>query len=418
MEPPSTLAIFFILLSVLILALLSSAEASFISANRFRIRGLIEKGDKRARTLKEILDQHDRFFSAVLVSATLFTILATSLGTQIAISLFGPGPRGVIIITLVLTFIIVIFSELIPKTLAVTYADAFALNLARPVRAYMKLISPLVSFFSWIIRLFGLKREPMAAYMTVDEIKAMITIGEEAGTIEEEEKELLHRIFEFGDKMVSEVMVPRTEIVSIPATADISQAMALVKEEGYSRYPVIGESIDEVLGILYMKDILIKLAGGAVSEQSPVTEIMREAYFVPENKMVSELLDEMQKKKFQIAIVMDEYGGTDGLITFEDIVEEIVGGLQDEFEELEAGREVEKIDERTFVVAGSASVDEVNELVGVDLSIKDFHTIAGFVFGLFGRLPKVGEQVRFQDLRFLILDMEDRKIVKVKITKL
>ncbi|MDA8175028.1 MAG: hemolysin family protein [Nitrospiraceae bacterium] len=418
MEPPSTLAIFVILFCVFLLALLSSSEASFISANRFRIRGLIEKGDKRARTLKEILDEHDRFFSAVVVSATLFTILATSLGTQIAISLFGPGPRGVVIITVVLTFVIVIFSELIPKTLAVTYADAFALNLARPVRAYMKLISPLVSFFSWIIRMFGLKREPLAAYMTVDEIKAMITIGEEAGAIEEEEKELLHRVFEFGDKMVSEVMVPRTEIVSIPGASDISQAMALVKDEGYSRYPVIGESIDEILGILYMKDILIKLAEGAVSESSPVTGIMREAYFVPENKMVSELLDEMQKRKFQIAVVMDEYGGTDGLITFEDIVEEIVGELKDEFEEIEAGREVEKIDERTFIVAGSASVDEVNELVGVELSSKDFHTIAGFVFGLFGRLPKVGEQVRFQDFRFLILEMEDRKIVKVKITKL
>ncbi len=418
MEPPSTLAIFVILFCVFLLALLSSSEASFISANRFRIRGLIEKGDKRARTLKEILDEHDRFFSAVVVSATLFTILATSLGTQIAISLFGPGPRGIVIITVVLTFVIVIFSELIPKTLAVTYADAFALNLARPVRAYMKFISPLVSFFSWIIRMFGLKREPLAAYMTVDEIKAMITIGEEAGTIEEEEKELLHRVFEFGDKMVSEVMVPRTEIVSIPGTSDISQAMALVKDEGYSRYPVIGESIDEILGILYMKDILIKLAEGAVNESSPVTGIMREAYFVPENKMVSELLDEMQKRKFQIAVVMDEYGGTDGLITFEDIVEEIVGELKDEFEEIEAGREVEKIDERTFIVAGSASVDEVNGLVGVELSSKDFHTIAGFVFGLFGRLPKVGEQVRFQDFRFLILEMEDRKIVKVKITKL
>jgi CBS domain containing-hemolysin-like protein len=268
------------------------------------------------------------------------------------------------------------------------------------------------------MRLMGIKREPRAAYMTVDEIKAMITIGEEAGAIEEEEKELLHRVFEFGDKKASEVMVPRTEIVSIPGSATIQEAMALVKEEGYSRFPVVGESLDEILGVLYVKDILIKMAKGEAAEETPIKDIMRETYFVPENKMLSELLDEMQKRKFQIAIVLDEYGGTDGLITFEDIMEEIVGALQDEFEEIEAEREVEVIDERTFIVAGQTDLGEINELVGVELSDKDFHTIGGFVFGLFGRLPRVGEQVRYQNLRFLVLEMEEKKITKVKITKL
>ncbi|MDA8168262.1 MAG: hemolysin family protein [Nitrospiraceae bacterium] len=415
MEPPSILLILLILFSILLIAVLSSSEASFISANRYRIRGLIEKGDRRAQTLKKILDEHDKLFSAVILSGTLFTIFATSLGTLVAVRAIGE--KGIIIATIVMTFLTVVFGELVPKTLAVTYSEKFALALARPIQIYMKAISPLVWFFSTIIRLFGLKKETLPAYMTVDEIKAMITIGEEAGAIEEEEKELLHRVFEFGDKMVSEVMVPRTEIVSIPGTSAIAEAMALVKEEGYSRYPVIGESVDEILGILYVKDILIGMAGGAVKETTPVTDIMRETYFVPENKMVSELLDEMQKKKFQIAIVIDEYGGTDGLITFEDIMEEIVGGLQDEFEELEAEREVEIIDERTFVVSGQTDMDEVNGLIGMTIA-SEFHTIGGFVFGLFGRLPRVGEQVRYQNLRFLVLEMEGKKISKLKITKL
>lgn len=416
MEPPSLPDILLIIFSILILAALASSEASFISANRYKIRGLIEKGSKRAMTLKKILDEHDKFFSAIVVSSTLFTILATSVGTAIIIRYF---PRnGILISTILLTFVIVVFAELLPKTIAVSHSERFALALARPMQIYMKMISPLVWVFSRILHLFGIRPRTLPSYLTEEEIKTMITIGEEAGAIEEEEKELLHRVFEFGDKMVSEVMVPRTEIVYIESTGTISDAMELVKDEGYSRFPVIGENIDDVRGILYIKDILIYMAEKKVNGSTPVTEIMREPYFVPENKMISELLDEMQKKKFQIAIIIDEYGGTDGLVTFEDIMEVIVGGMQDEFEEIESEREVEIIDERTFIISGQTSIDEVNELVGSDISAEEFNTIGGFVFGLFGRLPKVGEQVRFHNLRFLILEMEGKKLAKLKVTKL
>ena len=415
MEPSGIADIIYIILCLLAMAALSSVEASFISANRYKIRSLIEKNDRRARILKKILDEPDRLFSAVIVSANLLTIFATSLGTLVAVRMMGG--KGVIVATIVMTFLTVILGELTPKTLALAHADEFALSLARPVQLYMKVIYPMVWLFSRLLRLMGMKREPLPSYLTVDEIKAAITIGEETGTLEEEEKALLHRVFEFGDMMVSEVMVPRTEIVSIPSTASMSAAMELVRQEGYSRYPVIGESVDDISGILYVKDILIKMVEGRIKEDTPVTEIMREPYFVPENKMLSALLDEMQKKKFQIAVVIDEYGGTDGLITFEDIVEEIVGGLQDEFEDIEAKKEVEIIDERTFIVSGQTDMDEVNGLVGVEIK-SEFHTLGGFVFGLFGRLPKVGEQIRYQDLRFLILEMEERKIERVKITKL
>ncbi len=229
---------------------------------------------------------------------------------------------------------------------------------------------------------------------------------------------MLHKVFEFGDKAVTEAMVPRTEIVSISEDSTVEDALKLVSEKGYSRYPVIKESIDNVTGILYVKDILIKMAKDRIQTGFPITDLVREAYFIPENKMATELLDEMQKNKFQIAIVMDEYGGTAGLITLEDIIEEIVGGLQDEFEAMEAEKEVEIIDERTFMVSGTTGLDEVNELVGSELVSADFHTIGGFVFGLFRRLPKIGEQVKYHNLRFLILEMEDKKISKVKITKL
>ncbi len=420
MEPHSIFSIIIIALSIIFIAILSSSESSFIAVNKIRIRGLMEKGDSRAKAVQKILDEHDKLFSAVILSGNLFTILATSIGTALALKYFGEN--GIIIATIIMTFLTVVFGELAPKTFAVAHSEEVSLLLARPVAFYIRLISPLVWIFkitsNLLIRMLGGKKKSVSPFVTEEEIKTMINIGEEEGTLEEEEKEMLHKVFEFGDKVVTEAMVPRTEIISIPDDSTVGDALKLVLEEGYSRYPVIKENIDSVIGILYVKDIVKQMAQGKIENYTPITEIVREAYYIPENKMVTELLDEMQKKKIQIAIVMDEYGGTAGLITLEDIIEEIVGGLQDEFEAMEGEKEVEIIDERTFIVAGQTGLDEINELVGVELASQDFHTIGGFVFGLFRRLPKVGEQVRYHNLRFLILEMEDRKISKIKITKL
>ncbi|GAB4390751.1 MAG: hemolysin family protein [Thermodesulfovibrionales bacterium] len=420
MEPPSILNLIIIVVSLVAIAVLSSSESSFIAVNKYRIRYLLDKGDTRARAVQRILDRHDRLFSAVILSGNLFTVLASSLGTALAIRYLG-REAGVVAATVIMTYLTVVFGELTPKTFAVSYSEKVSLRLARPMELYIRLISPLVWVFrtsaNLILRVFGVKEKPHYPFVTEDEIKAMIRIGEEVGTIEEEERTMLHRVFEFGDTEVSEIMVPRTEIVAIPEDSTVQDAMKLVSEKGYSRYPVIRENIDNVTGLLYTKDILIKMAEEPINGV-PISQFIREAYYIPENKMVTELLDEMQRKKFQIAIVMDEYGGTAGLVTLEDIIEEIVGGLQDEFEAIEAEKDIEVIDERTFVVAGQTGLDEINELVGSDLKSDDFNTIGGFVFGLFGRLPKVGEQVRFHALRFLILEMEDRKISKVKITKL
>ncbi len=422
MEPPSSFLvdILIIAFSILAVALLSSSESSFIAVNKIRIRSLLDKGDRRAVAVQNILDQHDRLFSVVILSGNLFTVLATSIGTALAMSLLGPD-LGIIVATAMMTFLTVVFGELAPKTFAVTHSEKVALFLARPLQVYIKLVSPLIWVFqasaSVILKLFGVKEKPETAYVTEDEIKAMITIGEEEGAIEEEEKKLLHRIFEFGDTEVSEAMVPRTELVAISEDATAADAMKLVSENGFSRYPVIRENIDNIQGVLYIKDLLITMAQTDITNLS-ISNFMREAYYVPENKMVTQLLDEMRKQKFHIAVVVDEYGGTAGLVTLENIMEEIVGGLQDEFEVIKAEKDVEVIDEKTFVVAGQTPVDEISELIGVELKSEDFNTLGGYVFGLFGRLPKVGEQVRTHALRFLVMEVEERKIAKVKITKL
>ena len=418
---PGPLSFILIIICILIIALLSSSEVAFISLNRIRLRHLIEKGNHNAEIAQKIRDEHDRFFSAVILSGNLFTVLATSVGTAVSISYLGED-IGIVIATIAMTLLTVVFGELAPKTFAVSHAEKIAFALARPIEIYIKMISPLVFLFNAlsniVIRVFGGEIKPAPQLVTEDEMKAMIRIGAEDGTIEKEEKEMLHNIFEFGDKKVTEAMVPRTEIVAISEKAAVADVLSLVSEEGYSRYPVIKETVDNITGVLYVKDIIRKMAVEEVPPHTEIRNFVRDAYYIPESKMVTALLDDMQKNKFQIAIVVDEHGGTAGLITLEDIMEEIVGSLQDEFEAIEAEKEVEVVDESTFVVLGSTGIDEINELVGVELDDEEFHTIGGFIFGLFGHLPKVGEQLRYHDLRFLILEMEGKKIEKIKVTKI
>ncbi len=407
-----------IIVCILIVAFLSSSEASLISVNRIRIRNLAEKKNKRARLVQSILSEHERLFGTILLTENFFIILATSIGTAILLNILGKD--GWWIASLIMTVLVVLLGEITPKTIAVSHAERFALFVAYPIRFLIKVTHPVVWFFTrlpgWILKTMGAK-SPSSPFITEDDIRAMIDLGEESGTLQEEEKEMLHKVFEFGDTVASESMVPRTEIVAIHDEATVGEALQLVKEKGYSRYPVIHEKMDNVVGILYIKDILIKMSEGRVDSNTPIRDFVRDAYFIPENKKISELLAEMQKRKFQIAIVMDEYGGTAGLITLEDLMEEIVGSLQDEFEKIQAEKDVEVIDERTFIVSGTTPLDEVSELVDVKLESEDFHTIGGYVFGLFGRLPKEGEQIRYHNLRFLVMQMDGKKIAKIKITK-
>ena len=418
---PGPISFIIIIICLILIAILSASEVAFIAANKLKLRHLIEKGNSRAKTVQKIREEHDKFFSAVILSGNLLTIFATSIGTAIALNVFEES--GIIVATIVMTVLTVVFGELAPKTFAVSHAERIALAMAIPLSIYIKLISPLVWVFNRLSNLIihrvnGGEIKPSSPFLTEEEMKAMISIGEEEGTLDKEEKEMLHNVFEFGDKGVSEAMVPRTEIASITEDAVVADVLNLVSEKGYSRYPVIKGTVDNIIGILFVKDIVRKMAEEEVSSKAPIRDFLRDAYYIPESKMVTSLLDEMQKKKFHIAIVIDEHGGTAGLITLEDIMEEIVGGLQDEFETIEAEKEVEVVDERTILVSGSTGIDEMNELIGIELESEDFNTIGGFIFGLFGHLPKVGDQLRYKDVKFLIMEMEGKKIEKIKITRI
>jgi putative hemolysin len=357
--------------------------------------------------------------STLLFSENFFIALAVSFCTVAAFHLFSRTALSVAVATVVMSVVVVLFAKLAPKGLAARNPDRLALIVAYPVLLVMKIISPVARLLAAAADSFagpGPQGMSCTAVVTEEDIKAMINLGEEGGSLKEEEKELLHKVFEFGDTLASEAMRPRTEIVSVPSNATLQEVFSLVSEFGYSRYPVIEDTIDTVIGILYIKDILVAMSAGEVKREDDIQQFIRPAYFIPENKRVSELLSEMQRERFQQAIVIDEFGGTSGLVTLEDLIEEIVGSIHDELETEE--KEVQIVDEKNFVVSGQSALDEVNELLGTSLQSKDFNTLGGFVFGLFGRMPKVGEQLKYKNLKLEILELEGRKISKIKMTKL
>jgi putative hemolysin len=405
--------------SVLLAAFFAAAETAIVFSNKAHIRELSESGDKRAGTVILLMHERDRLHSTLLLAENFFIVLTAVLGMVISVNLIPRIPLAMAVTVPVVTLAIVFFAKLAPKGIACRNPDRFALFVSTPLQLVMRFLSPLsrsLAAMADLIAGAGPQGMSCTAVVTEEDIKALINLGEERGSLKEEEKELLHKVFEFGDTLASEAMRPRTEIVSVPSSVTLQEVLTLVSEFGYSRYPVIEDTVDTVIGILYIKDILVAMASGEVKREDGIQRFIRPAYFIPENKRVSELLSEMQRDRFQITIVIDEYGGTAGLVTLEDLIEEIVGSIHDE---LEAGdKDVQIVDEKNFVVSGQSALDEVNEMLDTNLQSTDFNTLGGFVFGLFGRMPKVGEQLRYRDLKLEVLELEGRKISKVKISKL
>jgi putative hemolysin len=406
--------------SILLAGFFAASETAMLFVNKARLHRLAEAGSGRAKAALDLTLERDRLHNTLLLVENFFLVLAVSLCSLVSLRLFEDPWTAIVAVAVPASIVIVLLAKLAPKGLASRNPDRLALALVYPLRVLIKLLSPLGRAVTATAGLFagptGPRGVSCTAVVTEEDIKAMINLGGKEGTLEEEEKVLLHKVFEFGDTLASEAMRPRTEIVSIPSGAAVHDALELVAEHGYSRYPVIENTVDTVIGILYVKDILIAMSSGEVKRDDRIQKFIRPAYFIPENKQVSELLSEMQRQKFQIAIVIDEYGGTAGLVTLEDLIEQIVGSIHDELETVE--KDVEIVDEKNLVVSGQSGIDEVNELLGTGLQSTDFNTIGGFVFGLFGRMPKVGEQLRYRDVKFEILELEGRKIDKVKITKL
>jgi len=408
------LALFFICL--LLSAFFSSSETAFVGLQRIRVEYLVETEVKGAKRVARMIERPERLLSTILLGNNFVNTAAAALATAIAVSIWGN--QGILYATIAVTILLLVFCETTPKTIATHHTERLSLVLARPIEAISWVLTPFVVVLSWIAsgfsRLVGGEPVPRSL-ASEEEIRTMISVGHKEGTVEEEEAEMLHKVFDFGDRPVHEVMVPRPEVVSIELGSKIADFLSLYAESPLSRFPVYQENMDNVVGILSIKDVLMAQAKGDITNESTIDDLVRPAYFAPEAKRVGELFAEMRDKNYRMAVVVDEYGGTAGIVSLSRLVEEIVGPVGDELAVAE--KEYEVINEYTFQIDGSMRIEEINEEMELGLPKGDYETVAGFVLSLLGHIPRPNEQLRYKGLKLVITEMRGMKIEKILITK-
>jgi CBS domain containing-hemolysin-like protein len=408
------------LVGVLVVALVvaglsATAETSLTSVSRIWLRGRRAEGDTRAALVEKLHRNPSGYLGTILVSNTLAVMLASSSATLLAEQHIGAG--AAIWSAVALAILVLLFCEIGPKTYALQHSESMARRVARPVALATRLLNPLVSVLTAISAVFfrvlpgeGGRRNP---FLTEEELKELVLASEQEGVVEEEEREMIHGVLEMTDKPVREVMVPRVQMVALPADSTVTETIAEIREHGHSRIPVYEETIDNITGVIYAKDLLATL-GGASPPQ--VGSLARPPTFVPEAKRLGELLQEMQLAKIHLAVVVDEYGGTAGLVTIEDVLEEIVGPIRDEYD-LAEQEEVQLVGPKEALVSASVSLDDVNELLSLHLEGEDFDSVGGLVYAHLGRIPSVGDVVDAGDGITITVEAIDRRAIRtVRIT--
>jgi len=417
MSGVETLYLVFLFICLLLSVFFSSSETAFISLQRIRLEHMVDTKVKGAERVLRMIQRPEKLLSTILLGNNFANTAAAALGTALAISLWGEE-YGILIATVGVTILILIFGETTPKTLAIQHTEKFSLVLARPIEVISWLLTPFVVVLSWIAsrfsKLVGGAPVPRSL-VSEEEIRTMISVGHREGTVEKTEAEMLHKVFDFGDRPVREVMVPRTEVVWVEKGVKLADFHTIYAESPLSRFPVYQENMDNVVGILSVKDVLMAQAKGATNDESTIDDLIRPAYFTPESKRISELFTEMRDKNYRMAVVVDEYGGTAGIVSLSRLVEEIIGPVGDELAEAE--KEYEAINEYTFQIDGGMQIEEANEEMGLELPEGDYETVAGFILDLLGHIPKTGERLKYKGMTLAITEMRGVKIEKILLTK-
>ncbi len=402
--------------SLIIAAGSAAAETALTSISHIRMRNLAEDGDVKAQRIRRILEHPDTFLSTILVVSNVSVITASTLATIIALDVDFTFAE--VISTILLSLIVLIFCEITPKTAAVQNPERVARLMMRPVEivsAALKYIVIALTGLTWAwLQALALEPRRRGPFITEEELRLMVEVGEEEGVLEEEEREMIHNVFDLGDTSAREVMVPRIDMVTVEADGALDAATQIIVQGGFSRIPVYDDTINDIIGVLYAKDLLRVLATG----QAPATvrQIpLRSAYFVPESKRLDDLLHEMQRQRVHMAIVVDEYGAVVGLVTIEDLVEEIIGDIKDEFDKEE--QIFERVSEREFLVDAKINMDELNDHIESDLPAEDYDTLGGFVYTQLDKIPAVGDVVTYKDLTITVLGTKGRRVTKVKIVR-
>ncbi|MBI4777516.1 HlyC/CorC family transporter [Candidatus Desantisbacteria bacterium] len=394
-----------VLTCIIIAGFSSGTEIGFLSINKVRLKNLAEKGNARALIATEILNDLPRFLTGMLVGINISIITASCITTYLF-------EEWAVQVEMGLTITVVLIGEIIPKTIFRHHSTKLILTLIYPIRVWSNLLRPIVSLITLLLGsiIRGKKDGP---FLTKKDFQFLIEECEKHGAIEEEAEEMIGDVLELSETRVKEVMTPRTDMICVPVEANMNEILTIFGQYHCSRIPVYDETIDNIIGILYIKDLL-NFWGKADGWISAV-DLIRFPYFIPATKRVDDLLEEFQKKRIQIAIVVDEYGGTDGLVTLEDVLEEIVGEIHDEYETEE--NPVKQKDESTFLIDGYANIEMVNEIQGVNLPEGDFETISGFIMERLGRIPLIGESFMYENLEITIIEATEKTIEKVRIVK-
>lgn len=413
-----TLYLVLLIVCLFLSAFFSGSETVFISLQKVRVQHMVDTKVRGAKQVAKLMERPEKFLSTVLLGNNLVNTAAAALATFLAIRLWG-AQWGVLISTIVVTIVLLIFCETTPKTIATRHAERLSLALVRPIGALSWLFTPFVVVLSWIAsrfaKMFGGTTVPRSL-ASEEEIRTMISVGHKEGTVEEEEAEMLHNVFEFGNRPVREVMVPRTEVIWVTKGTKMADFLKLYAQSPLSRFPVYEDNMDNVIGILSVKDIVMAQAKGGLEGKDVIDDLIRPAYFAPETKRVSELFTEMRDKNYRMTVVVDEFGGTAGVVSLSGLMEEIVGPVGDELASIE--KEYESIDEYTFQVDGGMRVEEANEEMGLGLPEgDDYETVAGFVLDLLGHIPREGERLKYKGLKIVITEMRGMKIEKIRLTK-
>jgi putative hemolysin len=416
--------LFLLLLAVAALLLLNAffvaAEYALVTARRTRLRELEEAGSRRARAALAITADPPRFIAAMQLGVTGTSLAIGALGEPVLARVLDPVLAGLLafaVAFLLITYLHVVVGELVPKGVALGHSETVALVVSGPVRMFFFVFRPLI----WVLqrssdvalRLLGL--EPPGAEDAVHseaELKMLLSRSAEHGELQEDEQEMLYKVFDFADKEVSDVMVPRPEVVALSIDLPAEECLAAVIESPYTRYPVYRESLEHILGILHVRDLFSAIANGGF-QNVRIAELVRTAPMVPETKDLAAMLKEFRRTNQHMAIVVDEYGDTEGIVTLEDLLEEIVGEIEDEFDLPD--ETVERIDDRRIRVHGTFPIDDFNEQFGKEMPQEDYHTLAGFVFGQLGHGPEVGEQVVWDGLRFTVAEVDGARIEKLEV---
>lgn len=403
-------AIQFLILIILIClsAFFSSAETSMTTVNKIRIQALADQGDKKALTLLNVIEDSGKLLSTILIGNNIVNISASSLATTLTMRLFGN--TAVSISTGIITLLVLIFGEITPKTLATVHAEKMALSYAKVIRILMFILTPVIFIVNklaqGVLTLMRIDSNVKGTTITEHELRTLVNVGHEEGVIKSEERQMIYNVFDFGDSQAEDVMIPRIDVTFADVNSSYEDLVALFRDEKYTRFPVFEDTTDNIIGIVNVKDLLL-----TNKEDFSVRKILREAYFTYEYKRTSELLMEMKEHSVTFAIVLDEYGATSGIVTLEDLIEEIVGDIHDEYDSEEEELH-EIIPDREYIALGSARLDDLDEILHLNIASDDYDSIGGYIIEQLDRFPTAGESVTTDSGIRLVVDKAERNRIE------